>query len=293
MTTGILVIDKPQGITSFGVVKRVRQVLRVKKAGHTGTLDPLATGVLPVCVGEATKVAGLLLAEDKEYEATGLLGVETDTLDTTGRILVERGFGDVTREQVELALGSLRGAQQQVPPAFSAVRESGVRAYERARRGEKVELAPREVEVHELALTRWAPPHFEIHVACSKGTFVRSLVSEVGRRVGCGATLSALRRLRTGPFTLAQSVALEGMEERWKRGDLSLVTMDEALAHLPAVEITPKDVTRIRQGQPVAAQGGTATGLVRVRSESELVALGEWREGGLWPRRVFAIEGHG
>ena len=296
----MLVVDKPAGATSFDVVRRVQRLLGGRKAGHTGTLDPMATGVLPVCVGEATKIAGLLTAGDKGYVGTGELGIETDTLDTTGAVTTRGEPGDVTREALEQVLLALRGPQLQTPPAYSAVRKDGERAYERARRGEAVELEPRPIEVLELELVAWRPPLFEIRLECSKGTYVRSLVAEVGQRLGCGAALAALRRTRSGPFTLEQAVALERLEDRGVEG--ALLSLDHALSFLPFVEVDAADAERLRKGQAVTpgpARPGRLRGgasplpsapsapLVRLISEGKLVALGEQREGRLWPRRVF------
>lgn len=288
---GILVIDKPEGMSSFAVVREVRRVLRARKAGHTGTLDPLASGVLPVCIEEATKIAGLLLAEDKEYTARARLGVQTDTLDCEGRVLEERDFGAVSRGQVEATLAGLLGTQMQVPPAYSAVRAGGERAYQRARRGEEVVLPPRQVTIHRLRLTGWSPPDVELELACTKGTFVRSVVAELGQRLGCGAVLTGLRRLRSGGFDLSRAVSLERLAERRRSGDLPWISIDEALAHLPAVEISTADLPRLRQGQPVGGRPDAAAtaGLLRLRSGGALVALGEEREGRFWPRRVFHL----
>jgi tRNA pseudouridine55 synthase len=283
---GVLVIDKPAGMTSSDVVQRVRRRLAVRRAGHTGTLDPLATGVLPVCLGEATKIAGLLLAEDKAYAATAVLGVETDTLDITGRVLRERDASAVERAAVEAALPQMLGPQQQVPPAFSAVHKDGQRAYERARRGEAVELAPRAVTIERLELTCWEPPRLELLVECSKGTYVRSLVAELGGRLGCGATLAGLRRLRSGAIDLTRAVTLDELEQRRDEGRLPLLAMDEALGHLGVVEIDAVAAIKLRQGQPVPCVGAPP-GRLRVRCGGALLALGERRGDQLWPTRVF------
>jgi tRNA pseudouridine55 synthase len=288
VASGVLVVDKPAGLTSFTVVREVRRRLGERKAGHTGTLDPLATGVLPVCLGEATKIAGLLTADDKAYRATGELGLETDTLDTTGAVSARHDWSGVGREQLEGALEEMLGPQMQVPPAYSALRVEGERAYDRARRGEAVELEPRPVEIMTLSLLDWSPPRFALEVACSKGTYVRSLVDELGRRLGCGAALAALRRTRSGRFTVDQAVPLDQVE----RGS-RLLSIDSALSHLPALEVEPSQADGLRHGQPFAPDpsdpppGGT---LLRLRSEGRLVALGELREGRVWPRRVFVGE---
>ncbi len=284
---GVLVIDKPLGVSSFGVVRQVRGELQIKKVGHTGTLDPLATGVLPLCLGEATKIAGLLQADDKVYLGTALMGVQTDTLDMEGQVLAEAEPSGVTEDRVRQAMESFRGTLQQVPPAFSAIHKDGKRAYELARKGEKVDLPPREVHIHELELARWDPPRFDLHMACSKGTYVRSLVRDLGDALGCGATLAALRRLRSGAFDLEAAVPLDEVRDRVRDGTLPLVSMDTALAHLPAVEVTPDQADKVRQGQPADVAPPDGDELIRIRCDDQLMALGQGRGGKVWPKRVF------
>jgi tRNA pseudouridine55 synthase len=208
---GVLVLDKPEGLSSALAVDRVKHVLRVKRAGHGGTLDPMATGVLAVCLGEATKIASYLLADDKAYLAEGHLGVETDTLDRTG-VVTQRRDVPVTREGLLAAIAARMGEQDQVPPMYSAIKQDGVRLYRLARAGEEVERAPRKIRIDRLELTAFAPPRFTLEIACSKGTYVRSLVADLGSDVGAGAHLTALRRTRSGRFTLAQATTLEQVE---------------------------------------------------------------------------------
>ncbi len=219
---GVLVVDKPRGLTSSEVVIDVRRRLRAERAGHTGTLDPLATGVLPICLGEATKLAGHLIAEDKAYEAELELGVQTDTFDGEGAIVAEdrAGAARVTEAQVRAALGPLTGAIQQLPPMYSAVKVGGKRLFEAARAGQEVERVTRPVLVHALELVSFTPPRLRLAVACSKGTFVRAIADDLGRALGCGAYLTALRRTRSGAFGLDQAVPL------------LQVTAARALAHL-------------------------------------------------------------
>jgi tRNA pseudouridine55 synthase len=209
---GVLVIDKPAGRSSASAVDYVKKTLRADRAGHGGTLDPLATGVLAICLNAGTKVAQYLLADDKAYQATGILGVETDTLDRTGRITSERPVA-ITEAQLRELLASRRGEQQQVPPMFSAIKQDGVRSYHRARAGEEVELAPRTIRIDQLELVDLdlAARRFTIHVACSKGTYIRSLVADLGTSLGCGAHLTELRRTRSGRFTIEQAVRLEAL----------------------------------------------------------------------------------
>jgi tRNA pseudouridine55 synthase len=285
--SGILIIDKPSGITSFGVVREARRTLGCFKAGHAGTLDPLATGVLTVCLGEATKIAGLLSNEDKAYRARILLGTATDSYDITGKIVFRGDFSSITRSRIEATLQGFVGEQAQVPPAFSAVRLDGVRAHTRARRGQEVQLAPRMITIFRLELLEWEPPELEVSLECSKGTFVRSLASDLGTRLGCGATILALRRWRSGSFILSQSVTLEELKKLAEGGDLPLISIDNALAHLEAVEVDADEARRLRLGQPIFKEGTSGTGLLRLRHGQILVALGEKREGHIWPKRVL------
>jgi len=187
---GWLVIDKPPGMTSTQVMARVRRLLNAEKAGHGGTLDPIATGVLAICLGEATKLAAYLLADDKAYEADALLGVETDTLDRTGNVTATHSTEGITRERIEAVLESLRGEHDQVPPMFSAIKQGGVRLYHRARAGEEVERAPRRVRIDRLELLAFEPPTIRVAIECSKGTYVRSLIADIGTALGCGAHMT-------------------------------------------------------------------------------------------------------
>lgn len=209
---GVLVLDKPPGMSSAAAVDHVKRALGATRAGHGGTLDPIATGVLPVCLDAATKLAPYLLADDKAYEAEGWLGVETDTLDRSGAVVRESPV-HVTEAAMRAAIAKRTGEQQQVPPMFSAIKQGGVRLYERARAGEDVERAARAIRIDRLELLELAPPRFRIAIACSKGTYVRSLVADLGADVGCGAHLTALRRTASGRFTLAQAVPLERVTE--------------------------------------------------------------------------------
>lgn len=213
---GVLVIDKPPGLSSAQTVEDVKRALRprfaIERAGHGGTLDPLATGVLPVCLGAATKLAQYLLADDKAYEATGHLGVETDTLDRGGKVIAERD-ASVTEAALRAAIERHRGELDQVPPMYSAIKQGGVRLYEKARAGEEVERAPRRIRVDRLELLAFSPPRFTVDIACSKGTYVRSLVADIGAMLGCGAHLAELRRTRSGRFSIEQAVPLAGLGE--------------------------------------------------------------------------------
>lgn len=287
---GLLVIDKPEGITSFGVVKEVRHALGVKKAGHTGTLDPMATGVLPVCLGEATKIAGMLLAEDKAYEAEILLGQETDTLDITGEVTAQEEPAGITEQALEAALATFLGEQEQVPPAYSAVRVGGKRAHELARQGRAPELKPRQITFHELKLISFEPPRARLQVACSKGTYIRTLISDLGRLLGCGACMSGLRRTASGAFSLEQAIPLAQVKDRLEAGDLPLFSLDVALNHLPALDVDEQGAQHLRHGQPLPpGDPPPEETLIRVRLDGEVIALGEARMGQVWPKRVFQL----
>ncbi len=205
---GVLVVDKPEGVSSAHAVERVKHALRAGRAGHGGTLDPMATGVLAICLGEATKLASYLLADDKAYMAEGLLGVETDTLDRTGVVSVQRDVA-VSRADLLAAIAARMGEQAQIPPMYSAIKQDGVRLYRRARAGEEVERAPRKIRVDRLELIAFDPPRFTLSIACSKGTYVRSLVADLGTDVGAGAHLTALRRTQSGRFSIAQAIRLD------------------------------------------------------------------------------------
>ena len=210
---GVLVIDKPGGVSSTFVVDKVRRALDMVKAGHGGTLDPIATGVLPICIGSGTKVAQFLLADDKAYEAEGLLGVSTDTLDRSGRVIDERPVDPgLTREDLLAVLARFTGELDQVPPMYSAIKQGGTRLYHRARAGHEVERAPRRIRIDRLELVAFEPPRFRVAVACSKGTYVRSLVADIGDALGAGAHLTELRRTRSGRFTLDHAVSLDAID---------------------------------------------------------------------------------
>ncbi len=215
---GILLVDKPSGITSFGVVDRLKKRFSPSRIGHGGTLDPLATGLLVVLFGKATKAARYLLEGDKAYLAGLLLGRETDTQDISGRVLRERDPSAVTKRDLEEALGAFRGELEQVPPMVSALKHRGRRLYELARRGREVPRPPRRVVIKELKLTGFNPPTAGLLVRCSKGTYVRTLCRDLGERLGCGGCLSSLRRLESGPFRVEEARPLSVLLEMDRRG---------------------------------------------------------------------------
>ncbi|MDO8784905.1 MAG: tRNA pseudouridine(55) synthase TruB [Syntrophales bacterium] len=251
---GIVVVDKPAGKTSFAVVSDVRRLLGARKAGHTGTLDPLTTGVLPICVNEATKLVQFFSPDTKEYRATMLLGIETDTLDMEGEIIAKRE-PRVARNDIEAVLNRFIGKIEQSPPRYSAVKFRGKPLYKWAREGVNIDLPPRAVEVYNILIEEIALPYVTFTVSCSSGTYIRSLCSDAGKMLGCGACLAALRRTRSGCFHEKFAVSLVGIDNEKKREVLAanILPMAEALPELPAINIDQTLVEKLKGGyQPDA-----------------------------------------
>jgi tRNA pseudouridine55 synthase len=279
---GVLVIDKPRGLSSAQVVARVRRELREKSAGHTGTLDPMATGVLPVVMGEGTKIAGFLLADDKAYEGELELGVTTDTLDAEGKEVARAPWQHVDEAAVRAAIARLTGEQLQVPPMYSALKQDGKRLYELARAGQEVPREARPVRIDRFDLRSFAPPRLTFAVDCSKGTYVRSLARDLGEILGTGATLTALRRTRSGRFSLADAVPLDGDLKAAVRD--RLVSPAAAIDHLPAWTISEAEAARVAQGQrlplPADATPGQIWRILRTSGDLAAVAEARMAEGG-------------
>lgn len=292
--TGILLLDKPVGISSNAALQRARRLYGARKAGHTGSLDPLASGMLPVCFGEATKVSGLLLDSAKTYVVCARLGTATDTGDAEGEVIEEVDGEPVTESALAVALEGFRGAIEQVPPMYSALKQGGERLYRLARRGERVERPARPVVIHELELLGLGDGVFRLRVRCSKGTYVRVLVEDLARAAGSVAHVIALRRLETGPFDASGMVALERLEALAGAGhaalDALLLPADAALAGLPALSLDADRTRRLRQGQKVAGEGGTEGAAVRLYGPGgRFLGLGEVEaDGRIAPRRLFA-----
>jgi len=246
---GVVIIDKPAGLTSHDVVAQVKKILGAKKAGHTGTLDPMATGVLPVCVNEATKLAGFLSDDNKEYLATMLLGVKTDTLDTEGKII---GQSDnvVSVEEIRAVLARMVGKIKQIPPAYSAIKYCGEPLYKWARKGIIIEAAPREVEIRHIFIKDISYPRVTFQVACSKGTYIRTLCADVGELLGCGACLCGLRRIRSGSFSEDMAISLASGSPLEKKDELlaKMLPMTKLLPLLTAIEIEDVFANKLRDG---------------------------------------------
>ena len=245
---GVLVLDKPTGITSMRALSIVKRLLRCKKAGHTGTLDPLATGVLPICFGKATGIARYLLADDKTYTVTMKLGVQTDTCDAEGQVLSKQPVPAFTDQQIHAALDLFRGEQLQRPPAFSALKVNGKRAYELARKGVEVKLAERRVHVYQLSLEGCTSDTLSLRCHVSKGTYIRSLVRDIGAELGCGAHITALRRIQSGQFSLTNAWTLERLEEAPEEALRELFPLQEVLQDYPQIILDEEEALRLRQG---------------------------------------------
>ena len=249
MMDGVIIIDKPAGKTSHDVVSEVKKILGVKKAGHTGTLDPMVTGVLPVCLNEATKLAGFLTGEDKEYMAIMLLGVRTDTLDIEGKI-ISQSDNFVTEEEIRAAMTQMVGKIKQVPPAYSAVKYCGKPLYKWARKGVLLDVEPREVKIHSIVIEDISFPRVTFRVVCSKGTYIRTLCSDVGDLLGLGACLYSLRRLRSGYFSEEMGVSLNNYEDNNKKNKLleKILPMAELLPLLTTIKLEDHYAAKLLNG---------------------------------------------
>jgi len=276
--SGALVVDKPVGMTSHDVVQAIRNGTGLRRAGHTGTLDPRASGVLVILVGPAVRLSEYVSASDKRYQAIIRLGGSTETFDAEGEVTYSKDPLSVTEEQFEEALKTFVGEIEQTPPPYSAVKVQGRKAYEMARKGEEVELEPRKITVHHLEVLEWTPPEVVIDVHCSSGTYVRSLANDLGIKLGCGAYLVGLRRTKSGKFSLRDSVPLRKLQEAFTAGNWYqyLIPAAEALGDWPALELNPDEVEDVRHGHRVKAVGEPAETKVRgVSTQGELVALME------------------
>ena len=292
---GILNVNKPQGLTSHDVVARVRRITHQKKAGHAGTLDPLATGVLPVVLGSATRLVEYLADEDKAYRATITLGATTDTYDREGAITPTPGALMPGREDLEHALADFRGEISQLPPMYSAIKVGGKKLYEMARAGTHVDLQPRQVTIRTLNLESYRPPQVQLSVECSKGTYIRSLAHDLGATLGTGAYLDTLVRTRHGPFSIETAVTLKELEEAFKEGtgERFLLPPESILRGWTFWEASPEVEIAIRQGKSLElpAPGQGERSMIAARTGAgDLLAVLYWQaDKGLWhPEKVFA-----
>ncbi len=291
---GILLLDKPSGLTSNAALQQVKRLFRARKAGHTGSLDPLASGLLPVCMGEATKVSAFLLDADKHYLVTMRLGERTTTGDAEGETVEQRPVDAVSEAGLRAVMEHYLGDIEQVPPMYSAVKHKGQRLYKLARQGVEVEREPRTITIHELELLEFDSPVASIRVRCSKGTYVRTLVEDIGEELGCGAHVSALRRIGVGPFGEQGMLTMEALESRLAEAgeaglDELLLPMESGLANWPDVHLVADAAFYLRQGQPVLVPRAPTSGLVRLyEGESRFLGVGEILDDGrVAPRRLL------
>lgn len=291
--SGILLLDKPQGITSNTALQQVKRLYQADKAGHTGSLDPLATGLLPICLGQATKLCGYLLDSDKRYSVRAKLGERTDSADADGTVVETSDASRVTRSDLEAVLPRYTGAIQQRPPMYSALKHQGRRLYELARAGEQVERKERAVQIHELRMTGFEPGYFELDVRCSKGTYIRTVVEDIAGAIGQCAHVTVLRRLEIAPFYQPRMLTPEDLE----RAAADTTTLDSlllppitALASWPRVQVDHSRALYLSQGQAVRMVQAPAAGKVAIVDEAgDLLGVGEINADGLVaPRRWLA-----
>lgn len=292
---GILNINKAIGMTSHDVVAKVRKLLKQKRVGHAGTLDPTAGGVLPICVGQGTRVAEYLSESGKAYEATLTFGVVTDTYDTEGSVVRTANTSSLTLAQVEAALPHFLGPQMQVPPRYSAIKLQGQPAYKRTRAGEEITLEPRPIEISHLQIVDWQPhttPQLKLAIVCSKGTYIRSLAYDLGEYLGYGAHLTALTRTRSGPFSLTESITLEQLAEAITQGTAEqyIFPADSVLVQYPALHLDDATTQQVLHGNAFISDVPSTASLARVYDRAgHFLAIAQWDdEQHVWkPKKVF------
>ncbi|MEE9422721.1 MAG: tRNA pseudouridine(55) synthase TruB [Gammaproteobacteria bacterium] len=292
---GILLLDKPSGITSNQALQAVKQLYFARKAGHTGSLDPLASGLLPICMGEATKVSGFLLDANKRYQVQCKLGERTATGDAEGDVLETRPLGNQSTTDLEAILDQFRGPIQQIPPMYSALKHQGQRLYTLARQGIEVERKPRDIMIHELTLLHYEADRLDIGIHCTKGTYVRTLVEDIGEILGCGAHVTELRRTAVGPYEADQMVSMDTLREVHSEDrqamDKLLLPVESALMQWPDVTLTNSAAYYLQQGQPVLVPHAPTSGWVRLyQHEHHFLGMGEILDDGrVAPKRLLKI----
>ena len=275
MISGVLVVDKPSGITSHDVVNVVRRLARTRRVGHAGTLDPMATGVLVVLVGPATRLSRFAMRGDKRYHSVVRLGEITNTYDADGEI-TERRTVTVDRAAIEDALTAFVGPIEQIPPMYAAIKVKGRKLYELARQGKEIQREPRAVTIHAIDILDWQPPDLTLDIACSSGTYIRSLAHDLGQQLGCGGHIRELRRKASGPFTIAQARPLAELEELYAEGHLTeaLLPPRTALSVMPAAIMTPEQERALRYGQQIDLQTSAAAESIQAHdSQGNLIAV--------------------
>ncbi len=289
-----MLLDKPVSFGSNQVLQRVKRLFQARKAGHTGSLDKLASGLLPICLGEATKFSTFLLNSDKRYQAVFQLGAVTTTGDAEGEVTESRSFEPFTRDQLEAVIARFRGEIEQIPPMHSAIKHKGQRLYKLAHQGLEVEREPRRITIHSLELRDFGEDFMAVEVFCSKGTYVRTLAEDIGQALGCGAHVKALRRIGAGPFDASQMISLERLEQLAEEGldalDEVLVPMEAALSAWPEVRLPENAAFYLKKGQPVLVPKSPTRGWVRLYASGDrFLGAGEVLDDGrIAPRRLVA-----
>ncbi|MCU7920643.1 MAG: tRNA pseudouridine(55) synthase TruB [Candidatus Thiodiazotropha sp. (ex Dulcina madagascariensis)] len=294
--SGVLLLDKPEGMTSNKALQEVKFLYKAAKAGHTGSLDPLATGLLPICFGEATKLSAFLLDADKHYQVRVKLGETTTTADAEGEVIERADPSGVTEAALAEVLGEFLGEQQQLPPMYSAIKHQGERLYKLARQGVEVERETRPIHIHSLDLLSFTLPEFEMDVHCSKGTYVRTLAEDIGKRLGCGAYVSGLRRSGVGPYDDRSMVTLERVqqafaEKRFAEMDEWLLPLESALAEWPEVALSADAAFYMKQGQPILVPNAPTSGWVRLyANKTDFLGVGQILDDGrVAPKRLMQV----
>lgn len=298
--SGILLLDKPPGMSSNAALQKVKWLFQAAKAGHTGSLDPLATGLLPICFGEATKFSQFLLESDKRYQVIAKLGVRTETGDSEGEVVSERAVPELTEPALERVLDQFRGEIEQVPSMYSALKHEGQPLYKLARQGIEVERKARKITVYELQLLSLEADSFSLDVSCSKGTYIRSLVEDIGEQLGCGAHVTSLRRLEAGPYNAAQMVNIDQLQQCAEESgpealDQLLLPLDSSVKDWPSVDLTDNTAYYLQQGQPVQVSQCPGDGWVTLYQLSKegdgkaFIGVGEILDDGrVAPRRLIS-----
>ena len=289
---GILLLDKPVGLTSNAALQKVKSLYRAKKAGHTGSLDKAASGLLPLCFGEATKFSGFLLNADKHYRTIFQLGIQTNTGDAEGEVVYRGALQKFTRKRIEAALAGFQGTVMQIPPMFSALKHKGQRLYKLAHQGLEVDREPREITVHSITLLDYRDDELELEILCSKGTYIRTLAEDIGKELGCGAHVKSLRRIGVGPYSDENMLALAELETIAETGlsglDAELLGIDSVLQDMPSIHLVESVAFYLCQGQPVMVPKAPTHGMLRIYTEDKrFLGVGEVLEDGrVAPKRL-------
>lgn len=290
---GILLLDKHLGISSNHALQQVKRLFNANKLGHTGSLDPMATGLLPLCFGEATKVSAMLLDAHKRYQVLIKLGVTTETGDAEGKIIAEKVVPKLTQQDIKVCLQSFTGAIEQIPPMYSALKYKGRKLYELAREGKTIERKARRINIFELKLLQASANSLTLEVFCSKGTYIRSLAEDIGHKLGCGGTVAALRRTQAGQFKLEDALTFEHLQQM-DENELTncLLDVDKLLKNIPAIKLSDQQAVLIKYGQTIKTEAPkTIQGMVRMYSEQIFLGLGEMSlDGKLLPKKIFNMD---